>query len=344
MRSDTVSQRIGRQKGQILKHAIPKEVLGITGDNKDMAKHSGRTIIYRRWLPYGATLANTTSSINTISVDPLAHLTDEGVTPESEALIAQDITVTINQYSCLYSYTDVVEDTYEDDIPAAQREQVGERMGLVREMIRYGVLKGCTNKFYAGGTSRSTVDERMTLGFLRNITRSLQANRADMITAVLEPSPMYSTAPVEASYLVYCHTDCEQDIRDLPGFIPVANYGRRKTVHDCELGSCERFRFVTSPELNPILAGGAAVGTTGLQSVGGSNVDVYPIIVVAKNAWGDVALRGTASLDPTHIKPGQKDSGDPLGQRGYVGAKFWAAAVLLNEGHMAVGECGVTDL
>ena len=35
------------------------------------------------------------------------------------------------------------------------------------------------------------------------------------------------------------------------------------------------------------------------------------------------ALRGGDSLDPTHLKPGQKDKSDPNGQRGYVGALWW---------------------
>lgn len=343
MRTDSQAARIGRQKGQILKHAIAVEVLGITGENKDMAKMAGKTIIYRRWLPYGATTTSATT-INQVVVDHLDHQAEEGVTPEADDLIPHDVSVTMQQYHCLYSYTDQVEDLYEDDIPAAMREQTGERMGQVREMIRYGVLKACTNKFYAGGTSRSTVDERITLAFLRNITRSLQANHAKQVTSVLAPAAAYATAPVEASYLVFCHTDCEQDIRDLPGFIPTPNYGQRKTVHEQELGSCERFRFVTSPELRPIANAGASVGSTGLNSTGGSTIDVYPIIVVAKDAWGDVALRGSKSLDPTHIKPGTKDTADPLGQRGYVGAKFYSAAVITNEGWMACGEAGVTDL
>ena len=89
---------------------------------------------------------------------------------------------------------------------------------------------------------------------------------------------------------------------------------------------------------------GAAVGSTGLYSTSGSNVDIYPVIVVAEDAWGDVALRGKEAFDMTDIKPGQKDKNDPMGQRGYVGAKFYSAAVLLNQGHMAVAECGASAL
>ena len=63
-----------------------------------------------------------------------------------------------------------------------------------------------------------------------------------------------------------------------------------------------------------------------------------------EDAWGQVALRGLDAIDPTYIQPGQKDKSDPLGQRGYIGSTFWSAAVVLNNGWMAVAECGATSL
>ena len=41
---------------------------------------------------------------------------------------------------------------------------------------------------------------------------------------------------------------------------------------------------------------------------------------------------------------GQKDKNDILGQRGYVGIKFYHNAVRLNEGQMAVVEVGTSAL
>ena len=73
-------------------------------------------------------------------------------------------------------------------------------------------------------------------------------------------------------------------------------------------------------------------------------MDVYPYIICGEEAWGQVALRGVNSLDPTWIPPGEKSKSDPLGQRGFVGAKFYFTCKLLNEGWMAVVEAGVDDL
>lgn len=337
--------RINRLKGEILAHAIPVEVLGITGQQKRMPKNSGDTVIYRKWLPYGATATNGNTQNRPIAV-PGAHQLPEGVTPEAETMTPLDITCTLQQYGCLYALSDKTYDLYEDDVAAEMKTQTGERMGLVREMIRYGVLKGCTNVFYGGtGTSVATVNGKITLSLIRKATRNLKANHGKMIRQILGGSPNFNTSPVEAAYLVFCHTDLESDIRDLPGFKHVAEYAQRQVVHEMEIGSCESFRFVLSPELASVPnAGASAAANTTLLSTGGSSIDVYPIIIAAQDAWGQLALRGVNSLDPTMLMPGQKDKNDPLGQRGYIGAKFWMNCVILNQGWMAVLQVGADAL
>jgi N4-gp56 family major capsid protein len=340
---NNTTARIGKFKGEILAHAVPVEVLGITGVQKSIPKNNSRTVVYRRFLPYGATSA----SPNTWVVDAQKHITQEGVTPAADTLVPQDIEVTLQQYAVLYGLTDQMVDMHEDGpaIEEAMKRQTGERLGLVREKVRYGALKGLTNKYYAGGSSRATVSKKLTLPLLQQITRSLKANHAKFITSVLAPSANFATAPVEASYLVFGNTNLEQDIRALPGFTPVANYGSRKPVNDNEIGSCESYRFILSPDLDGMLNAGAAVASApGLVSTGGSNIDVYPVIVAGQDAWGQVALRGMDSIDVTYIKPGQKDSADPLGQRGYIGAKNYFACVVLNNGWAACAEVGISDL
>lgn len=339
----TPAGRINRLKGEILAHAIPVEVLGITGMQKRMPRNQGDTVVYRRWLPYGGAITNA-NTINRWVVDSNLHILQEGVTPPAESLTPQDISVTLQQFGALYGVTDKTVDLYEDDVPSEMKKQTGERCGLVREMIRWGVVKGGTNAFYSGGTTRLTVDEKITLTVLRKISRNLQANHAKRITSILSASPDYATTPVEASYLAFAHTDVEADIRDLAGFKHVSEYGYRKVIHEQEIGSCENFRFILSPELASIPDSGAAIGTTGLYSTTGTDIDVYPIIITGEDSWGQVSLRGIDAIDPTWIPPGEKTKDDPLGQRGYVGAKFYMNAVRLNEGTMAVLEAGVTAL
>lgn len=335
--------RIMRLKGAMLKYAIPVEVLGMTGEQSQMPRNMGMTTVYRRWIPFGGALTNS-NTINRWSVDPAAHQLSEGIPPDADTLVPQDITVALQEYGCLYSLSNRTEDLYEDDVSGAMKKQCGLRIGLVREMIRWGTLKAGTNAYYVGGSSRAAVNGKISLNILRRIARTLRANHAAMVTDILAPAALFNTSSVEAAYLVFVHTDAIADVRDLPDFTKVADYGSRKTVSPHEIGTCEEFRFVCSPELNSYANAGAAVGTTGMFSTGNSTIDVYPFVVCGENAWGQVALRGEDSLDPTYIPPSQKTKDDPLGQKGYVGASFYMNCVRTNEGWMAVCEAGVSAL
>jgi N4-gp56 family major capsid protein len=349
----TQAQRIGKLKGEVLAHALPVEILGITGTQKQIPKNNGDTVQFRRWLPYGTSAGALSGGVDpqsrwitgsNVATFASSHLTTEGVTPAADTLVASDVTATLQQYSCLYAVTDKTFDLYEDDVPAEMKKQAGERIGLLREMVRYGALKGLTNLFYGGtGNSIATVNGTLSLNLIRKVTRSIKGNHGKMITSILAPSPNFATAPVEASYLVFCSTDLEPAIRDLPGFKHVAEYGNRKVVHEQEIGSVESFRFVLSPELAANTDAGAATGSTGLYS-SGTKVDCYPVIVVAEDAWGQVALRGADSMDVSWIPPGQKDKNDPLGQRGYIGAKTYMTSVILNNGWAALVWVGTPAL
>ena len=205
-------------------------------------------------------------------------------------------------------------------------------------------MKACTNAFYSGGTSRATVDEAISLKVLRRAARTLMANHAGKKSKILRPGPDYDTSAIEEAFFVFVHTDAAADIRDLPGFVPAAKYAAYKPVSPKEIGSVEEFRFIISPELSSYADSGAAVGTTALYSTSASNIDVYPFIVCGDDAVFDIALKGEDSFNLAVLPANQKDKSDILGQRGYVGASFWSAALVANNGWMAVIEAGVSDL
>jgi len=147
----------------------------------------------------------------------------------------------------------------------------------------------------------------------------------------------YGTSAVEPAYLVFIHTDMEADFRNLTGFVPVAKYGSQKPVHEREVGAVERFRIITSPYFKPFLAGGGTITAGTFLSNGGSTgttADVYPTMVVAQEAWGQVALKGMGAIEPIYLPAKQITHANPMGQFGYVGANFYKNAVRLNENWM----------
>lgn len=346
--------RIDKYKGQILKHAVPRECLSRAGRQVSMPKNNSDTYVARRWLPYGATSTNA-NTINRFFADAdgdrsaamvQAHQISEGVTPAPDSITPVDITVVIQQYGCLYGFSDKTYNLYEDDIPEAMIKQVGERVTLVNEQINYSQLRACTNQYYGGsGTTIATVNGAFTLGLVRKIVKNLQANHAKPVNSVLKASGDFATAPVPAGYTVYCHTDLEPDIRDIPNFTPAEKYASGKPM-EYEIGSVERLRFITSPDLPSLQNAGATVASTASQfySTTGVNIDVYPFIVAAEDAWSQVAVRGLQALDPTYLAPGTKDKSDPLGQRGYAGTIWWKVVMIENAGWMAVGNVAVKVL
>lgn len=344
--------RINKFKGQILAHAVPAEVLGRTGRQVPMPKNNSDTYVARRWLPYGAT-ATSASTQNQFfqngtgdrgNVIVQAHQVQEGVTPAPDSIVPLDITVVMQQYSCLYGFTDKTYDLYEDDIPKAMIEQVGERVTFVNELIIYGALRACTNQYFGGGgTTIATVAGPLTLGLVRRIAKNLQANHGKPVNKVLKPSAFYGTDAVAEGFTVYCHTDLEPDIRDLPNFTPAEKYASGTPMPN-EVGKCERFRFITTPDLPSLQDAGAVIGATGCSSTSGTYIDVYPFIVTAQDAWGQIAVRGKQSLNPTFLPPGEKTKSDPHGQRGYAGTIWWKAVMIENQGWMAVGFVGTKVL
>ncbi len=333
--------RINQVKGEILAHAVQVEILAIGCEMKKQPRNQGDNITYRRFTPFGAgTGVNTQNRPAVIAAE---HIVQEGVTPATDTISAVNVNTVQQQYACIYAYTNKTADLYEDDIPQEMRIQTGERMGFVREMIRFGVIKAGTNVLYSGGTSRATVDEAITLKSLRRMARVLKLNHAKKKRRMLSPSGDYDTSAIEAAYIVFVSTDAEPDIRDLPGFTVVAKYGTHHSVISAEeIGSCEEFRFLTSPELTAYTDSGVVTADAPGLVAESSNVDVYPFMVMGENACFDVALQGLDSYNFVHLPHNKPDKSDILGQRGYVGASFWSAVVLVNAGWMGVIEAGVT--
>jgi N4-gp56 family major capsid protein len=345
----TQAARIGKMKGEVLRHVMPVEVFGKFGLKKPMPKNMSDTVVFRRWLPKGAT----TALPNNWVVTPASHQLTEGETPTSETVTAQDITVSLVEYGFIYRWSNRVEDLYEDDVPSEIKRLTGERMGLLLEMIRFGQLKAGTNVFRAGGVaSRALIIALVSANQLRNIQRGMSVNLASKITNILSASAGVGTQPIEAAFVGVCSSDLEADIRSqLSGFVHVSEYGNRQPIHENELGSWESFRFITSPHLTPYLAaGGTTAGantrlTNGVaNSAGTEAADIYPMVVLSQECFGDVALRGTRAMQINSIPAATPTKDDILGQRGMIGASTYFTCVRLNEGQMAVYEMACSFL
>ena len=342
------SRNLIRAAQGMLEHAQPITVLGDFGTQREMPQNSTDTLVFRRTLPFGASTVGTTIEgssryVGTPDITASNFVLAEGVTPNANTISFQDVSVTLQQYGVLFKYSSKVEQLYEDDIPGEMVKLTGETLAEVMEMVRYGVLKAGSTVVYANGSSRSAVNTAISLNALRKAARTLESNRSRRVTSRLAPGVNFGTRAVQPAYIVFCHTDAVSDVRNLPGFTRVEEYGSFKPIHDREIGACEDFRFISSPLLKSF-AGAGSGSLNGMLSVGAANVDVYPFIIIGEDAWGQVALKGMSAIKPVVLKASQTNHANPLGQFGYVGASTWFATVRLNDAFMARIEAGVTAL
>lgn len=326
---------------EMLKHAMPIKVLSTFGTQKQIPQNKTDTVVFRRALPIDA---GTNGAPNITASN---YLLQEGVTPGSRTISYQDVQVTLQQYGVLMKLSSKAEAMYEDDIPGDMVKLVGEHMASIEELISYGVVRGGTNVVFANGTQRSAVNTAITLNKLRQSARQLESAHAQLVTEKLAASVNFNTSAIEPGYLVFIHTDMEADFRNLTNFVPVARYGSQKPVHEREVGTVERFRIITSPYFRPFLSAGGTISAGTFLSNGGTSgttADVYPVMVVAQEAWGQVALKGMNAIQPIYLPAKQITHANPMGQFGYVGANFYKNAVRLNENWMVRIECACSAL
>ena len=308
-----------------LKHAEPVLVLSKYGMAKPVPKNKSQAVKFRRPVPLE--LAKT----------PLT----EGTAPTSKALSYEDVEVSLDQYGDVVEITDVVHDQAEDPVMKDATTLTGEQSGETIESLMWGILRAGTNVFYANGAARNEVNTAVTKTKQRAITRLLKAERAKKVTKMVSSSVKYGTEAIDAAYIAFAHTSLESDIRDMDGFVPTEKYGSMKPL-PYEIGKVEDVRYIITPVLDPFEDAGGAAGS--MVSTSGTNADVYPIVYIGKDAYGHIALKGKEAVEMKIRQPGEIDSNDKLGQKGWVGWKTYWKGFIANEMWMARLEVAASDL
>jgi len=315
-------------EAKMLAHAEPILVLNKLGQTKPVPQNKSQTIKFRRPKPFAP------------ATTPLT----EGVRPESQKMAYEDVEVQLKQYGSWVEITDVIQDTHEDQVLSDTTMLSGEQAAETTELLAWGAISGGTNVIFANGTSSNDVNTAVKLEHIRAAVRKLQRNRAKKKTSILDGSIKYGTKPIEAAYIAVCHTDLEADIRSLPGFTPVAEYGSRQPIVPQEFGTIENVRFITSPLFTPEINKGGTPTATKVLSTAGSKADVYKIAVFGQDAYATCPLKGKDAAQILVRNPGKAEKGDELGQTGSVGWKTWWAGKILNDAWLVRVEVAASSL
>ena len=312
---------------EMLKRAEPHLILQQFAQVKPIPANSTQTIKFRRYnnLP----LATTALS--------------EGVTPTGSPLTFNDVEASLSQYGDFVPLTDVIADTHEDPVFKETQGLIGEQSAQTVEALTYGFMTGGTNVLYANGTDRSDVNTVLSDGLLRKAVRTLKRQNARYITKKVSSSTAFNTDSIPPCYVAFVHTDLENTIRGLTGFIDVKDYGST-TPWEYEIGTVGNTRFLSSTMLVPFADAGAAGATMIATTDPAAAVDVYPVLIVAADSYALTPLKGKNAITPMVLNPNTPREGDPLGQRGYVSWKTWFAGLILNDAWFIRLEVAVLEL
>lgn len=293
-----------------------------------LPKNKGETIKWRRIRPLAVSTTNLT----------------EGVTPAASQLQYDDITTAIGEFGGYIAITDKIADLHEDRVLDDAMTALADQSASTKEMIIWGVLRGGTQVLYSNGASRAVINTPADLDLIRAAVQTLKRNHARKVTERLSASVNIATEPVNSSFVAVASVDCERDFREMNSFVPVEKYGTLKPLNDeWEIGKVEECRIILSPQLTPFYGAGSAT-IQGMISQGGVNVDVYPIVIFGKEAYGTVPLKGVSAVEMAVMNPKMGTPGDPLGQRGFVAWKMWYQAVRLNEQWLVRLEVAATQV
>jgi N4-gp56 family major capsid protein len=329
---------------QLLKRGMPLLQFEKFGQAFPLPTNSTKVAKFRRYFLSGSTgAAGDGNAANPWGVPLATTPLAEGVTPTGRTIANQDYTVTLAQYGDYVTISDVIMDTHEDRILQQVTEVLGEQAALTVETLRYNVLKAGTNVNYGNQVAgRINVVTAITLADQRRVTTKLNRQQAKRITIVVASTPDYNTKSVEASYVAITHPDLETDIRTMAGFKPVSDYGPHTTPYEGEVGSVEQVRYLVTTVAAPIVDSGGTAVTNSLRfTTANTACDIYPVLFIARDAYGFVPLKGKDSLTPMVVNP-KPAPGDPLAQRGTVGWKTYQSTVILNDAWMCRLEVGAT--
>jgi N4-gp56 family major capsid protein len=274
--------------------------------------------------------------------------TPEGQTKALRQQTYNQVTKTYEEYTEGFSITSRQADLGERDVLMDSKDTLTNLVTRTRETRGWEVWRNGNNVIYpAGITSRITVNAVPTWGRFQKMSTFLENNRAPKIKEMTNGSVNYDTHPIEAAFVVFCHTDCKPDIRTFPNFIVSSQVGggsANKRVTGW-FGNCEDFMFVACQEFTPRYGAGAAIGVTGLRSRDGVSVDIYTYVAFGKDALGRLSLSGSGKggyggIEYTVLK--DADKYDPFNMNRIVTCRWWDGPVILDQDRVIALEAGAT--
>lgn len=315
LNSASIQQRIDLYAvPKALANQQPWLMLEPLGSKTDLPKNKGENIVWQRFEPLDVTTEELV----------------EGVKPPPSNFRKTNISNRIKQHGKWVSVTDKMTDLHSDVKLQDIANELTKAALTTKELLTWEAIRAGTQVVYSGtATSRVTVEDVLLLDEIRAATNALANNHGDFLYGQLNAGQGEGTEPVQSSYAAVGHRDLDADLRDLDKFIESQRYGSGTKINPYEIGAVEGVRVCLTPHLTPFFGAGAAADPA-TRSRDGVAVDVYPLVVMAKDYFGITTLSGSGMK--TKVQPaGEMVKGDELGQHGFASYLFYYCVTRLNE-------------
>ncbi len=200
--------------------------------------------------------------------------------------------------------------------------------------------------YYAGGTTKVTVDEVVTYTDLMNLSIALDNNKTPKQTKIISGSRMIDTKTINGGRVMYVGSElipvlrAMVDLHSNPAFVSVENYAAAGNIMNGEIGSIDQFRIVVVPEMQYTQNGGANAADTGGTGVA-ADADIYPMLVVGDGAFTTVGFQTdgkSVKFTINHKKPGKEIASldDPYGEVGFYSIKWYYSFLALRPERLGI--------
>lgn len=249
----------------------------------------------------------------------------DGVTPAGKQLSVTTIYATVEDYGDYVMITDKVLRETEDAIWAEVSDVLVEQANDSLDCVTREKLMLGSNVLYAGSNNTDTnevaAQDLPSVANLKSISLLLRNANAKKITDFVRPDQGYATTPVRPCYVGITSPSAIELFKGLTGWEHAEKYANMSNLLPEEQGRINDIRFVETTNAKVKEDGGT------------SNIDVYTLLVIGKNAYGVTLMDGMSTN--IYIKlPSEAGAEDPIEQRASAGWKVSKTARILNEDWM----------
>ena len=286
----------------LLVHAEPELVHDQWAQTRDIPKHGGKKIEFRKFSQLPKALTALT----------------EGVTPEGQEISVTNLEAEVKQYGGYVKVSDILQMAAIDNVIVETTDMIGSQAGRTLDTISREVMNAGTNVQYAEGkvSSRVTLtkDHKLTVKAVKMAVRMLEKQHAKKING---------------SYIGIIHPDIAFDLTEDDRWIEAHKYAKPEELFNGEIGMIAGVRFVKTTEAKIFAKAGAG------------GIDVYSTLILGANAYATTKIEG-GGLETIIKQLGSAGTADPLNQRATIGWKATKVTEILSQEYMVRIETGST--